>query len=112
MAFTLNEVTLMGHLGTDPEMKYLTGGDTAVTKFSMATDRFAREGDEAKTDWHNITCWNKTAEACNTSLQKGDKVLVKGRIQYSTVERQDGSKMYFTDIIANQVYFLSQKNGD
>ncbi len=69
MARTINKVTLLGRVGTDPEMQYTPGG-TALTKLRLATDRHRSNGD-TEADWHNVVCWDKLAEAVNTYVGKG-----------------------------------------
>jgi len=110
MAKSLNRVTLLGRLGKDPELSYVPSG-AAVCKFSMATSRSFKKGDEWKeeTDWHNIVCWGKTAEAAGTYLTKGSQVYAEGRIQTRSYEDRDGNKKYVTEIIADSVIFLGGK---
>ncbi len=100
---SLNQVTLCGRLGADPELKTTPSGKQVCT-FSVATDDGTK--DVKRTSWHRITCWEKTAEVAAKFLTKGREVLITGRIQYSESEK-DGVKKYWTDIIAERVVFLS-----
>ena len=102
----VNKVILVGNLGKDPEsMK--TKSEKTVCKFSLATtDGF---GDNKKTSWHNITCWNKTADFCSQYLKKGDRVYIDGRIDYQEWEK-DGVKHYRTEIVAFSVQSLGVKS--
>ena len=78
----MNKVTLIGHLGKDPEMSYTPNG-LAVTKFSIAINRYAKSqtGErQDETDWYNIVAFNKLAETCNTYLKKGSKIYLEGRL--------------------------------
>ena len=93
MSFSLNRAELIGRLGRAPEMRYTAEGQ-AVTKFSLATDRPAKAGTKAETDWHQITCWGKLAEFANAYLTKGRLVFVAGRIAYRTWEGRDGVKRH------------------
>lgn len=95
----INQVTLLGRVGKDPEMRY-TPNNKAVCKFSIATNELGKEN----TTWHNITAWEKTAELCEQYVKKGDLLYVHGRIEYS---EKDGK--YYTAIVANAVKFLSSK---
>ena len=88
MARTINKVTLLGRVGTDPEMTYTPHG-TAVTKLRLATDRRRQDADDA-TDWHNIVVWDKSAEAVNQYVQKGQRILVEGRLVQNTWQTEDG----------------------
>lgn len=102
----MNLVVLVGNLGGDPELKQ--AGETNIAKFSVATtDGW---GDRAKTNWHRITVFGKQAESCSTFLKKGSKVSISGRIDYGSYDKDDGSKVYTTDIIADRVEFLSSKS--
>lgn len=102
---TVNKVQLLGNLGNDPEIRTTPAGKT-VASFSLATQ--TGYGDNAKTEWHSITAWEKTADAVGKFLKKGSKVFVEGRISYETSEK-DGVKRYFTKIVAYDVQFLDSK---
>ena len=109
MARTINKVELLGRVGIEPEMKYTPGG-TAVTKLRLATDRYRRDGEDA-TDWHNIVCWAKTAEAVNEYVARGDRVYVAGRLVQNSWESEDGQRRHRTEIHASDVVFLDSRNG-
>lgn len=103
---SINEVTLLGHIGKDAETKNTPSG-IARTAFTLATSRRWKDkgSDEWKeeTDWHNVTLWR--AENLANYLVKGKQVLVKGRISYRKYEK-DGDTKYFTEIIADDVILL------
>ena len=84
MARTINKVELLGRVGTDPEMKYTTGG-TAIVQLRLATERRRQDG-EVEADWHNVVVWGKTAEAVNQYVGKGDRIYVAGRLVQNTWE--------------------------
>ena len=110
MARTLNKVTLIGRLGRDPEMRYTASG-TAVTTFTLATNRFRQGADgqpQEETDWHTIVTWDKLAETCNQFLSKGRLVYVEGHLQTRSWE-QDGQKRYKTEVIAHEMLILDSK---
>ena len=100
-----NHVTLVGRLGRDPETKFTASGK-AVANFSIATDEGF--GDKKKTTWHNIVCWEKTAEAVQKYVKKGSLVLVDGRIQVREWEDKAGGKKKAFEIVANRVQFLDK----
>ena len=106
----VNEVTLVGNLGAKPELKKI-GEDNAVTTLSVATSRRVKRGDawEDETTWHRVTVWGRQAESCAQYLDKGRQVLVKGRIQNRSYEK-DGAKVWVTDIVADDVKFLGGKS--
>ena len=109
MARTINKVELLGRVGTDPEMKYTPNG-TAVTQLRLATDRRRRDG-EVEADWHNVVVWDKTAEAVNQYVGKGDRIYVAGRLAQNSYETQDGQRRHRTEIHASEVVFLDSRNG-
>ncbi|MBX5253378.1 single-stranded DNA-binding protein [Rhizobium sp. NLR4b] len=103
MAGSLNQVTLIGHLGQDPEIRRTQGGN-AVANFSIATtetwrDRNSGERKE-KTDWHSVVVWNEgLAKICEQYLRKGSKVYVQGKLQTRKWQHQDGSDRYTTEVV-------------
>lgn len=99
----LNKVMLIGRLGRDPECKITQSGKSVCT-FTLATD--TGYGDNKKTDWHNITVFDKTADNCAKYLHKGSPAYVEGRIAYDSYEK-DGIKHTATKIIANNVLFIA-----
>jgi single-strand DNA-binding protein len=77
------KIIIVGNLGGDPEIRYQPDG-TAVTSFSLATNRRWKDGngqDVDETTWFRVSIWGKRAEAANQYLQKGSKVLVEGRLK-------------------------------
>lgn len=102
----LNKIMLIGRLGRDPECK-ITQSGKSVCSFTLATD--TGYGDNKKTDWHNITVFDKAADNCAKFLRKGSPVYVEGRICYDAYEK-DGIKRTSVKIIANDVRFLGARN--
>jgi single-strand DNA-binding protein len=102
----MNQTILIGRLTKDPEMRYTTNG-TAVTTFTLAVDR---NNDKKETDFIAIVTWSKTAENVANYCTKGKLVAVSGRIQTRNYEKGDGSKVYVTEIVANEVKFLEPKS--
>jgi single-strand DNA-binding protein len=108
----MNKVILVGNLGADPEVRYTAGG-TAVCKFSLATSRrfTGKDGQkQEKTEWHRIVAWSKLAEICGQYLSKGKQVVIEGRIEYGSYEK-DGVKHYTTDIVAENMTMLGTPGG-
>lgn len=108
----VNRAILLGYLGSDPDLRYTQGG-AAVAKFSLATKRVwsGRDGQkQEETAWHTVVVWNKTAENCAKYLNKGSQAYVEGEIRYGNYEK-DGTKRYFTEIVAHTVQFIGQYGG-
>src|SRR5438445_458133 len=113
----LNKALLIGRLTKDPEMRYTPSG-TAVTNFSIATNRWSSgpEGERKEfTDYHNIVAYNagkrNLAEVVAQYTRKGALVFVEGRIQTRSWEGQDGQKRRPTEILATDVQFLHRRGG-
>ena len=105
-----NKVMLIGHLGSDPEVRYTPSG-VKTCRFSLATsEKFEQNGEmREKTEWHNVIAWNKLADICEQYLSKGKQVFIEGKIRYESWEK-DGVKHYSTKIIANTMKMLGKKD--
>ena len=107
----MNKVVLIGNLTRDPELQTTNSG-VSVCRFTLAvTRRFANTEGERDADFINVVVWRNQAENCHKYLKKGSKCAVIGRIQTSSYDAQDGSKRYTTDVVADEVEFISTRNG-
>lgn len=105
----MNKVILIGNLTKDPELSTTNSG-ISVCRFTLAVQRrFTNAEGERETDFLNITVWRAQAENCSKYLRKGSKACVTGSIQTRSYDAQDGTKRYVTDIVADEVEFLSSK---
>lgn len=96
---------LFGNLGADPELRVTPSG-TSVLKLRLATTESYLDRNntrQERTEWHSITVWGKRGDALAKILHKGDRVLVLGRIQTSTYEK-NGEKRYRTEIHAANIF--------
>ncbi|MDY6367172.1 MAG: single-stranded DNA-binding protein [Clostridia bacterium] len=106
----MNKVILVGNLTRDPELTETPNG-VPVCRFSIAVSRdYASANGNRETDFFNITVWRGRAENCGKYLKKGNKVAVVGSLQNRSYEDKDGIKRNVTDVIANEVEFLTPKN--
>lgn len=106
-----NFVQLIGRLGQDPEFKSLENGNSLV-RFSVATDESYKDKSGQKVDrsyWHNVVAWGKTADLMKDFLQKGSKVVLKGKLVQRSYDAKDGSKRYITEIEANEFVSMEKK---
>jgi single-strand DNA-binding protein len=114
MARSLNQVTLMGNLTRDPELRQTPSGQN-VTSFSLALNRSYKDASgewQEATDYIDIVCWGPLAERVAQYLSKGRRCLVQGRVQSRNWE-QDGQKRSKVEVLANDVTFLdSRGDGD
>jgi single-strand DNA-binding protein len=110
MPKSVNKVILLGNVGKDPEVKFLPSG-SAVANFSLATsERFKDKAGEwqDRTEWHNLTAYQRLAEIIRDYVKKGSKLYVEGRIQTRSWDDQaSGQKKYRTEIIVNEMVLLS-----
>lgn len=108
----MNKVYLIGNLTRDPEISTTTSG-ISVCRMSIAVSRrFANAEGGRDADFFNITAWRGTADNCARFLKKGNKIAVSGSIQTRTYDKQDGTKGFSIDIIADEVEFLTSRNGE
>ena len=99
----MNSVNLTGRLVRDPETRYTSGTQMAVTKFTIAIDR---PGKDKGADFPSIVVFGKQAENCEKFLKKGRLVGVRGRLQTGSYKNKDGVTVYTTDVVADIVEFL------
>ena len=106
----LNRVVLIGRLTKDPELRYTTNSN-ATCNFTLAVDRnFKNAQGERETDFIPCVVYRQLAEFCANYLAKGKMVAADGRIQIRTYTGQDGQKRWVTEVIAEDVNFLSPKS--
>lgn len=108
---SLSKVTIIGNLGSDPEMRFTPDGKP-VTSFRMATNyRYTTSAGESKeeTDWFRVTVWGKQAEICNQFVSKGQQVYVEGRLHARNWQGQDGQMRTSLEVTADRVIFLSKQ---
>ena len=114
MAKGVNKVFLLGNVGKDPEIRSTAGGMT-VASFSLATADRAKDaqGNWAdKTEWHNLVCFQRTAEIVRDYVKKGSQIFVEGKIQTrSWDDKTSGEKKYKTEILVNELSLLGGKGG-
>ena len=113
MSSSVNEVTILGRLGGDPELKYTPNG-TAVAQFSVATSEKWKDKqtqqDQEKTEWHRIVVWGKLAEICNQYLKKGKQVFLKGSLQTRSWDDKNGQKRYTTEIVVKDMVMCGDRS--
>lgn len=108
----MNKVELIGRLTKDPEVRYSQGTEPiAVAKFTLAVKRqikSKREG-ESEADFISCTAFRKTAENIEKYLHKGDRVAIVGHLNVSTYDNNEGKKVWITQIIVDELFFLESK---
>jgi single-strand DNA-binding protein len=105
----VNKAIIMGSLGNDPDVRYMTNGNAACN-FSVATNEVwkDKQGEQQeKTEWHRIVAFGKLAEIIGEYLKKGSGVYLEGKIQTRKWTDKNGKDNYTTEIVASEVQFLS-----
>lgn len=106
----MNKVYLIGNLTRDPELSTTTSG-ISVCRLSIAVQRrFNNAEGNRDVDFFNVSAWRGTADNCAKFLKKGNKIAVSGSIQTRTYDKNDGTKGFSVDIIADEVEFLQSRN--
>ena len=115
MAKGVNKVFLLGNVGKDPEIRTTAGGMT-VASFSLATADRAKDaqGNWAdKTEWHNLVCFQRTAEVVRDYVKKGTQIFVEGKIQTrSWDDKESGQKKYKTEILVDELSLLGGRGAE
>ncbi|EHQ26670.1 single-stranded DNA-binding protein [Mucilaginibacter paludis] len=106
----INKVILVGHLGKNPDIRYLDGG-VSVASFPLATsETFNKDGRKIEqTEWHNIVMWRGLADVAAKFLQKGKLVYIEGKLRTRAFEDKEGIKKYTTEVVAENFTLLGRK---
>lgn len=105
----MNKVELIGNLTKDVELTTTQSGNS-IAKFTIAVQRrFTNENGDREADFINCVAWRNQAENLNKYCHKGDKIAVIGRIETGSYETENGEKRYTTNIVAEEIEFVSTK---
>ena len=106
---SFNKVILIGNLVADPELKKTPSG-VSVTSFRIAVNRrYAKQGEQAQTDFIDIVAWQQRAEFVSRYFSKGRPILVCGQLQSRSWTDQQGTRHYATEVVADEVSFVESK---
>src|ERR1700738_3199364 len=115
MAKGVNKVLLLGNVGKDPEIRSTAGGMT-VASFSLATadrQKDAQGNWTDKTEWHNLVCFQRTAEVVRDYVKKGTQLFIEGKIQTrSWDDKESGQKRYRTEILIDELTLLGGRQNE
>ncbi len=108
---SINKVILVGHLGKDPELRYLEG-NVSVASFPLATsETFNKDGKKVEqTEWHNIVMWRGLADVASKYLTKGRLVYIEGKLRTRSYEDKEGVRRYTTEIVAESFNILGRRS--
>lgn len=107
----MNKVLLIGRFTKDPDIKYTNGGMT-VASFTVAVDRKYKKDGGQSADFISCKAFGKTAEFIEKYFFKGMKIGIEGHIQTGSYSKEDGTKVYTTDVICDGVEFVESKSSD
>ena len=105
----MNNVSIVGRLTKTPELKTV-GNNYSQCRFTVAVDRRFKSGDgERQADFINCTAWRQTAEFVAKYFTKGQRIGLTGSIQTGSYEKDDGTRVYTTDVLVDNVEFVESK---
>ena len=108
----MNIIILMGRLTSDPILRY-TPSNKACARFNIAINRnYKNENGEKITDFLSVVAWGNQAENINTYFKKGSRIALTGRLQNNNYTKEDGSKVYSTDVVIEHFSFVDYKKSD
>lgn len=109
---SFNRVILVGNITRDIDLRYVSGGGTAVCELGLAVNDRAKKGNEYvdETTFVDVTLWGRTAEVANEYLSKGSSVLIEGRLKLDTWEK-DGQKRSKLRVVGEKMQMLDGKSG-
>lgn len=111
---SLNKVMLIGHVGKDPDIRYMDSG-TCTATFSLATNSpgyTLPNGTKVpeRTEWHHILLWRRLAEVAEKYVRKGDKLYIEGELRYRSYTDSKGKSQTITEIWANRMEMLTSRS--
>jgi single-strand DNA-binding protein len=111
---SVNKVILVGHVGKDPEVRYLES-KTPVCRMSLATSEVYKnkEGERVTTtEWHNVVLWRGLAEVAEKYVKKGSQIYIEGRLRTRSWDDKDKNKRYTTEIVADVMQLLGKRTDE
>lgn len=111
---SVNKVILLGHLGGDPELRYLPDG-SPVASFSVATNETWKDKNgekQERTEWHRCQAWGRLAEIAGEYLKKGAPVYLEGKIRTRKWQDKSGQDRYTTEIVVERLQMLGGKRDE
>ena len=110
---SVNKVILVGNVGKDPEVRYVSQ-DNPVAQFTLATTErgyTTQSGTQVpeRTDWHNIVAWRGLAKLAENYIRKGSQLYIEGKLRTRNYQDQNGNTRYITEIIADDIQLLGKK---
>jgi single-strand DNA-binding protein len=104
-----NHIVLIGRVAAQPEQRYTQTGKP-VTTFNLAVNRPAAKDQHPEADFIPIVAWQKLAEICSNYLEKGQLIVIDGRLSTRSYTTQDGQKRKVYEVVANTMRMLGRKS--
>lgn len=108
----MNKVILMGRLTRDPEVRYASGDNLAIARYTLAVDRRFHKDGEATADFISCVVFGRAAEFTEKYFRQGLKITISGRIQTGSYTNRGGQKVYTTEVVVEEQEFAESKSGD
>jgi len=109
---TVNKVILIGNITRDPAIKS-TENEKKIALFTIATNRYYKTADgeqRSESEFTNCVAWGNLAERCEQFLTKGKLVYAEGRLKTRVIDKDDGTKMYKTEVVVSNIIFLNKRS--
>src|SRR5690606_8615181 len=99
----LNKVMLIGHLGADPDVRYMPNGKPVANLRIATSEKWTKDGEkQERTEWHSVVMFDRLGEIAGEYLRKGSQVYIEGKLQTRKWQDKDGKDRYTTEVIASQ----------
>ena len=106
----MNKVVLIGRLTREPDIRFTNGAEPmTIARYTLAVDRRIRKEGEVSADFISCIAFGKNAEFAEKYLNKGTKVAIEGRIQTGSYVKQDGTRVFTTDVVIESQEFVERK---
>lgn len=109
----VNKVIILGHLGRDPEMRYMPDGK-AIANLNIATSESFKDRDgnrQERTEWHRVVLFGRTAEVAGEYLLKGSMAYIEGKLQTRKWTDKEGQERYTTEIVGDRLQLVGSRQG-
>lgn len=111
---SVNKVILVGHVGQDPEVRYLDNNTPVCTLRLATSDVYKNKNGErvTTTEWHSVVLWRGLAEVADKYVKKGSQIYIEGKLRTRSWDDKDKNKRYTTEIVADVMQLLGKKADD
>lgn len=108
----LNKVQIIGHLGQDPDVRYMPSGKPVANLRIATSEKWTKDGQtQERTEWHSVVMFDRLGEIAGEYLRKGSLVYVEGKLQTRKWQDKEGKDRYSTEIVARDMQMLGGRQG-